>query len=73
MTISPSTKKALSAVAFAIGGAALIAIQQKLVPLAPEATQATLVAALAGIAHYLDAWGHTERVAAAAEAGPVVK
>lgn len=71
--MNPNVKKALSAVAFAIGGAALVAVQQKLVPLAPEALQATIVAALAGVAHYLDAWGHTERVAAATEAGPVVK
>ena len=71
--MTPAVKKALSAVAFAVGGAALVAVQQKLIPLAPEATQATLVAALAGIAHYLDAWGHSDRVAAAAAAGPVVK
>ncbi len=71
--MNSGVKKALSAVAFAVAGAALVAVQQKLIPLAPEATQATLVAALAGLAHYLDAWGHTERVAEAVQKGPVVK
>lgn len=71
--MNPTVKKALSAVGVAVAGAALVAVQQKLVPLAPEAVQATLVAALAGIAHYLDAWGHKDRVAEAVAAGPVVK
>jgi hypothetical protein len=64
ITMYPNLKKALSAILFAVLGALLVAIQQKLVPLAPEAMQATIVAALAGLAHYLDAWGHQDRVAA---------
>jgi len=60
--MNPMLKKALSAVAAAIAGAALVALQKQFVPLAPEAMQATLVALLAGLSHYLDAWGHEERV-----------
>lgn len=62
--MNPTVKKALSAVLVATLGAALVAIQQSVVPLTPVAVQATLVAALAGLAHYLDAWGHQDRVAA---------
>lgn len=61
--MNANLKKALSAVLVAVLGAALVAAQQKLVPFAPEAVQATLVAALAGVAHYLDAWGHQDRLA----------
>jgi hypothetical protein len=63
--MSPTVKKALSAVAFACAGALLVAAQKSLIPLAPEAAQAALVAGLAAFAHYLDAWGHTDRVEAA--------
>jgi len=67
-TLSPGLKKALSAVLFAVIGALLLGVQQQLVPLAPAGTQPTLIALLAGIAHYLDAWGHKERVSEAAVA-----
>ena len=67
--LNPYLKKALSAVLFAVLGALLIAVQKELVPLAPAFVQPMLIAALAGIAHYLDAWGHTERAALAAAKG----
>ena len=55
--MSPAVKKALSVVGASVAGAALVAIQHSLVPLAPVGIQATLVAALAALAHYLPAGG----------------
>lgn len=55
--MSPTLKKALSAILVAVVGAVLVGIQQQLVPLAPVAVQATLVALIVGLAHYVNAWG----------------
>jgi hypothetical protein len=62
MKISPDVKKALSVTAAAVAGAAVIIAQEKLIPLAPIGTQAVLVAVATSFAHWLNTWGHAERV-----------
>jgi hypothetical protein len=63
MKLSPSLKKALSVIVAAVAGAAIVAAQKALIPLAPEATQAVLVALATGALHWLNTWGHGERIA----------
>lgn len=55
--MSPTVKKALSVVAAAVAGAALVAVQKSLIPFAPESTQIVLVALCTAFAHYLDPIG----------------
>lgn len=63
MTLSPNTKKILSALAASVAGALVVAAQKDLIPMAPVATQAVLVALATGALHWLNTWGHGERVA----------
>lgn len=63
--MSPQVKKLLSALLVAVLGAVLVVAQKDLIPLAPAYAQAALVAVLSGVAHWLDAFGHADRQAAA--------
>lgn len=61
--MSPQAKKLASALAVAIAGAVLVVLGNW-VPHLPEGLQAVGVAVLASVSHYVDAWGHQDRVAA---------
>lgn len=62
--MSPNVKKFVSAIGVACVGAAL-AVVSHYVPQLPQVVQGLAMSALAAVAHYVDAWGHTDRVAAA--------
>lgn len=80
LAISPGVKKALSGIAVGAASAVLVEVVHdlpQLVAVVPAYAQAlaasVALGALTGLAHVLDAWGHTDRVGAAvaaAKAGP---
>ena len=65
--MSPNTKKYLSAILVGFAGV-LITVGMQFVPNLPIAVQGLALSAFAGVAHYLDALGHTDRLEAAVAA-----
>lgn len=62
MTVSPVVKKIASALAVGIAGSVLVTLNH-FVPELPIVVQGLALSALAAAAHYVDAWGHQDRVA----------
>lgn len=62
--MSSNLKKFVSAIGVACAGAAIVVVSHY-VPQLPAFAQGFALTALASVAHYLDAWGHTDRVSAA--------
>lgn len=57
-----NAKKALSSLAAAVSAAVLVELSRTFVPTLAPALQGVAIASLVAVAHWLDAWGHTDRV-----------